>query len=105
MAVEHGDQKLTPGEIEEELRRLAGWSYDLDRRALYRRIELQDFAATFGLMTRIAIAAEKADHHPEWVNVYSRLDIWLTTHDVGGVSMRDIALAGEIAGFLSGPTD
>lgn len=83
-----------------ELAGLSRWSYDSGRRALYRRVELADFAAVFGLMARIAIVAEKVDHHPEWANVYNRLDIWLTTHDVEGVSARDVALAEMIDGIL-----
>ena len=51
-------------------------------------------------MTRIALAAEKSDHHPEWFNVYNRLEIWLTTHDAGGVSVRDTAMAETIDGLL-----
>ena len=87
---------LVSSEVDAALVRLSAWSVDVGRNALHRHIELEDFAATFGLMTRIAILAEKADHHPEWSNVYNRLDIWLTTHDVGGISGRDIALAAAI---------
>ncbi|MBW8296068.1 4a-hydroxytetrahydrobiopterin dehydratase [Sphingopyxis sp.] len=99
MAHERQVRRLTAVEIEVELARLPRWSYDSGRRALHRRVELADFAAVFGLMARIAIAAEKIDHHPEWANVYNRLDIWLTTHDVDGVSPRDVALARRIDGF------
>jgi 4a-hydroxytetrahydrobiopterin dehydratase len=80
----------------EALSRLPHWSYQADRRALYRKIVLRDFSAAFALMVQVALEAEKADHHPEWSNVYNRLDIWLTTHDAGGVSTRDIALAQAI---------
>jgi 4a-hydroxytetrahydrobiopterin dehydratase len=97
---ENRDRRLRAVEIDVELARLSGWSYDSGRRALYRCVELSDFATVFGLMARIAIVAEKVDHHPEWANVYNRLDIWLTTHDVDGVSPRDIALAEMIDGFL-----
>ena len=72
------------------------WSYDEERRALYRRITFRDFAEALGAMVRIGMAADRADHHPEWSNVYHRLDIWLTTHDTGGVSERDVALARAI---------
>jgi 4a-hydroxytetrahydrobiopterin dehydratase len=99
------DRALSRAEIEYELARLPGWAFDRDRRALYRRMELSDFAETFALMMRIAIVAEKADHHPEWSNVYNRLDIWLKTHDVDGVSGRDVALAATIDHFTAAARD
>lgn len=84
---------LTPQERTLALAELSSWEYDQRRRAFYREIRLADFAEAMGLMMRIAIEAEKADHHPEWTNVYNRLEIWLTTHDAGDVSLRDIELA------------
>ena len=72
------------------------WAYDPNRRALYRKIEFDSFSEAIGAMMRIAIAAERTCHHPEWFNVYNQLEIWLTTHDAGGVSERDIALAARI---------
>lgn len=87
---------LTSGQRADALRTLPGWNYDEPRRALYRRVMLADFSEAFALMTRIALIAEKSDHHPEWSNVYNRLDIWLTTHDAGDVSARDVAMAGAI---------
>ncbi len=84
---------LTPDARTEALRRLPFWCYDEERKAFFRHLELDDFSTAFALMTRIALAAEKADHHPEWSNVYNRLDIWLTTHDAGGVSERDVSMA------------
>ena len=75
---------------------LPAWTYDRDRNALYRQIELSDFVDAFGLMTRIAIIAERRGHHPEWSNVYNRIEIWLTTHDEEGVTNRDVELAGDI---------
>lgn len=78
------------------LARLPNWRRDAARGAIHRRITLADFSEAFALMTRIAMLAERADHHPEWSNVYNRLDIWLTTHDAGGISVRDIAMAEAI---------
>lgn len=72
---------------------LPGWAHHLERDALTRGFEFADFAEAFGFMTRIAIIAEKMDHHPEWSNVYNRVAILLTTHDAGGLSERDLALA------------
>lgn len=84
----------------ERLCAVPGWTLDSARGALHRQLRLKDFSAAFALMTRIALAAEKADHHPEWSNVYNRLDIWLTTHDAGGISERDFALARAINAML-----
>ncbi len=90
---------LSPDERTDALRRLSAWNYDADRKALHREIVLEDFTAAFALMTRIALEAEKADHHPEWFNVYNRVNIWLTTHDAGDVSTRDVQLATVIDRF------
>lgn len=76
------------------LAQLPNWTQaDDSRPAIARSLKFADFNAAFGVMTRIAIQAEKADHHPEWSNVYNRLEIVLTTHDAGGVTQRDIDLA------------
>ena len=72
---------------------LAGWSAAPDRDAIQKTFKFKDFNAAFGFMTRAALAAEKADHHPEWFNVYNRVDVTLTTHEADGVTERDIALA------------
>jgi len=87
---------LTPEARTAALAALPAWAYDPARNALHRRIIRADFSEAFALMTRIALAAEKADHHPEWANVWNRIDIWLTTHDAGGVSQRDVDLAAAI---------
>ena len=87
---------LSDTEREAALRDLQGWAYDAERRALFREFRFASFSEAFGAMTRIAMEAEKADHHPEWTNVYNRLSIWLTTHEAGGLTRRDIALAGVI---------
>jgi 4a-hydroxytetrahydrobiopterin dehydratase len=79
---------------------LPEWQYDEKANGIRRSLRFDNFAQAFGFMTRIAILAEKADHHPEWFNVYNRVDILLTTHDVGGVSQRDIDLALAINGCI-----
>lgn len=73
-----------------------GWSPASGRDAALRSFKFADFSAAFGFMTRVALAAERADHHPEWFNVYNRVDVTLTTHDAGGLSPRDVALAAVI---------
>lgn len=89
---------LTPDKRDEALARLPDWTFDEDRNALHRSIEFTDFSEAFGTMTRIAIEAEKCGHHPEWFNVYNRLEIWLTTHDAGNaVSALDIELATRVS--------
>jgi 4a-hydroxytetrahydrobiopterin dehydratase len=75
---------------------LGEWDYDDARDAITRSFMFADFVEAFGFMTRVAILAEKADHHPEWSNVYNRVDVLLTTHDAGGLSARDVALAKAI---------
>ncbi len=75
---------------------LPSWQYDADAGGIRRRFTFTNFAQAFAFMTHVAILAEKADHHPEWFNVYSRVDILLTTHDAGGLSQRDIDLAKQI---------
>lgn len=72
------------------------WTYDADAKGIRRILRFADFAEAFGFMTRVAILAEKADHHPEWFNVYNRVEILLTTHDAGGLSQRDVHLASAI---------
>lgn len=72
---------------------LPGWQAGGDGRSIARTFVFADFSEAFGFMTRAALAAEKADHHPDWRNVYKTVQITLTTHDAGGVTARDIALA------------
>ena len=80
----------------EALDGLSDWDYDEARDAITRTIVFADFVEAFGFMTQVAMMAEKADHHPEWKNIYNRVDILLTTHDAGGLSDRDIEMAGAI---------
>ena len=79
---------------------LAGWTVLPDRDAIHRSFKFKDFNAAFGFMSRVALLAEKADHHPEWSNVYNRVEITLSTHDAGGLSKRDVALARAIDALL-----
>jgi 4a-hydroxytetrahydrobiopterin dehydratase len=72
---------------------LPSWTVAPDRDAIAKTFRFEDFNAAFGWMTRIALAAEKLDHHPEWLNVYNRVEVTLTTHDANGVTELDIALA------------
>lgn len=75
--------------------------WTLEGEHLKRSFRFPDFVAAFGFMAKVALLAEKADHHPEWFNVYSRVDIALTTHDAGGLSHRDVDLARSIDALLS----
>jgi len=85
--------KLTAGERSEALRVLHGWSVLGDRDAITKSFKFKDFNAAFGFMSRAALVAEKMDHHPEWFNVYNSVVVTLTTHDAGGLTAKDIALA------------
>ncbi len=76
--------------------RLPDWKLVPGRDAIARTFTFGDFNAAFGFMTRVALLAEKQDHHPEWFNVWNRVDITLSTHDAGGLSQRDVALAEAI---------
>jgi 4a-hydroxytetrahydrobiopterin dehydratase len=76
-----------------DLARLPDWALSADGLAISREWVFADFVAAFGFMARVAILAEKQDHHPEWSNVYNRVSIRLTTHDAGGLSQRDTRLA------------
>ena len=76
-----------------------GWSLVEGRDAIARDFRFEDFSAAFGFMTRVALLAERMDHHPEWSNVYGRVEIVLTTHAAGGLSERDAAMARAIDAF------
>jgi 4a-hydroxytetrahydrobiopterin dehydratase len=72
---------------------LTGWAASADRDAITKTFKFKDFNAAFGWMTRVALAAEKLNHHPEWFNVYNRVDVLLATHDADGVTDLDVTLA------------
>ncbi|MRR12072.1 4a-hydroxytetrahydrobiopterin dehydratase [bacterium] len=83
---------LSPGEIAERLAPLPGWA--VSGGALRRTFVFSDFPEAFGFMTRVALAAEKLDHHPDWSNVWNRVTVALSTHDAGGITELDFQLAG-----------
>ena len=87
-------EKLPPEAIEQQLSQLSGWS--LNQGKLYRRFVFKNFVEAFGFMSKIALLSEAMDHHPEWSNVYNRVEIFLTTHDADGISHRDFTLAERI---------
>jgi 4a-hydroxytetrahydrobiopterin dehydratase len=86
-------QKLTPDARKSALAKLKGWSDVSGRDAISAKFSFKDFNEAFGFMARAALIAEKLDHHPEWFNVYNRVEVTLATHDAGGVTERDIKLA------------
>ena len=77
-------------------RRLPLWSPAEDRDAILRKLKFKTFAEAFGFMAQVALVAERMDHHPEWFNVYNRVEILLATHESGGVTERDVKLAEAI---------
>lgn len=73
-----------------------GWTFEAEDKALVRTLKFKDFSEAFGFLARVALHAEKVDHHPEFTSVWSRVDLRLTSHDAGGVTKRDIELAEAI---------
>jgi 4a-hydroxytetrahydrobiopterin dehydratase len=86
-------KKLAPAERAEKIARISGWKDVPGRDAITKTFTFEDFNAAFGFMTRVALVAEKLDHHPEWLNVYRTVEVTLATHDAGGVTELDIKLA------------
>jgi len=86
-------EKLDPAARTAALAELDGWQSAPDRDAIRKTFAFADFNQAFGFMARVALAAEAMNHHPEWFNVYSRVEVTLATHDAGGVTKKDIALA------------
>ena len=88
-------KKLTAKQLESALAQLPGWS--IARGKLAREFEFADFSEAFAFMTRVALAAEQRDHHPDWSNVWNRVSIALVTHDAGAITEKDVALAHVIS--------
>jgi 4a-hydroxytetrahydrobiopterin dehydratase len=86
-------QKLSGEARSRALALLGGWSEVKGRDAISKKFVFADFNEAFGFMARVALAAEKLDHHPEWFNVYKTVEVTLSTHDAGGLTERDVALA------------
>ena len=91
-------QAMDTSEIQSEMANLPEWTLQGDR--ICREFRFADFVEAFAFMSAVALLAERANHHPEWQNVYNRVSIELTTHDAGGLTQRDMALAREIDGLL-----
>jgi 4a-hydroxytetrahydrobiopterin dehydratase len=92
-------KKLTPTARATALKTLKKWKTVPGRDAISRKFEFKDFNAAFGFMTRVALLADKMDHHPEWFNVYNKVDVTLSTHDAGGVTQNDIDMAKAMDGY------
>jgi 4a-hydroxytetrahydrobiopterin dehydratase len=89
-------EKLTGDARKTALAKLEGWIEVDGRDAISRKFTFKDFNEAFGFMARAALIAEKLDHHPEWFNVYNKVEVTLATHDAGGVTERDVKLAQEM---------
>jgi 4a-hydroxytetrahydrobiopterin dehydratase len=81
------------------VKKLKGWKETKGGEAIAKSFKFKDFNEAFGFMTRVALLADKMDHHPEWFNVYNKLDVTLSTHDAGGVTQNDIAMAAAMNGW------
>lgn len=93
-------ERLSDDAVQALLAAHPAWTLTADGLGIEREFRFADFVAAFGFMTRVALLAEKADHHPEWSNVYNRVTIRLTTHDAGGLSARDAEMAATIEAAL-----
>lgn len=87
-------ETYTSKQAKNELSKIKGWSFRND--GIEKEFEFRDFVEAFGFMTRVALSAEKVNHHPEWSNVYNKVHIRLTTHDAGGLTDKDFELARKI---------
>ena len=93
-------QKLSAANIKAGLLSLSGWVQEGDK--LFREFSFADFSRAFGFMAAAAIQAQAMNHHPEWFNAYATVKVWLTTHDAGGITQRDLDLAAVMNGLYEG---
>ena len=94
-------QKLSPSELDTALAGLDGWTFDEKVEAIGRQFRFKNFSEAFAFMTRVALAAEAMGHHPDWSNIYDKVSIALSTHDAGGVTKKDVELAGRISKLVA----
>ena len=94
-------QKLAGDARKQALAKLSGWTELAGRDAIAKTFVFNDFNEAFGFMSRVALVAEKADHHPEWKNVYKSVEVVLSTHDAGGLTEKDIVLAEAMERFAA----
>ena len=94
--------RFSPEERTRQLAALPRWRHDAERDAISRAFVFADFVQAFGFMTQLALVAERLNHHPEWRNVWNRVDIVLTTHDADGLSLLDIELARQAETLAAG---
>ena len=93
--------KLEDREVAEQLKKLPGWEKAEGRSAIRKNFIFKNFSAAWAFMSRVALLAEKMNHHPEWFNVYNRVDVTLNTHDAGGVTELDLKMAEAMEGFAT----
>jgi 4a-hydroxytetrahydrobiopterin dehydratase len=93
--------KLPIDDLRAALKRLPDWRLVEGREAIMRKYQFVDFDAAFAFMTRVALLAAKTDHHPEWFNVYNKIEVTLATHDANGVTQKDIDLAMAMDGYAA----
>ncbi|MBO6506356.1 MAG: 4a-hydroxytetrahydrobiopterin dehydratase [Kordiimonadaceae bacterium] len=91
--------EMTDAERDAALATIDGWTYDPNAKAITKTFTFKDFSEAWGFMNRAALLAEKMDHHPEWFNVYNRVEVKMTTHDADGVTSWDIDMATAMDGF------
>lgn len=95
-------QKLDDAAVKQALAGVAGWALADDGKSIKRTFVFKNFSEAFGFMTRVALAAETLDHHPDWSNVYKTVDVTLNTHDAGGLTQLDFDLAGKMNRIAGG---
>lgn len=94
-------EKLSGGEIAKAMAELDGWEKLADKDAIRKSFKFKNFSEAWGFMNRVALLAEKMNHHPEWFNVWNRVDVTLNTHDVGGLSELDFKMAKKMDQFAA----
>ncbi|MBI2233624.1 MAG: 4a-hydroxytetrahydrobiopterin dehydratase [Micavibrio aeruginosavorus] len=94
-------EKIDRAAVESQLSALPGWALLSDREAIAKTFSFKDFNEAWGFMSRVAVLAEKMNHHPEWFNVWNRVEVVLNTHDAGGVTELDLKMARAMNGYVT----